>query len=44
MAGWEDLASARKLIRKDIKARTDDIYEQLLRWPQISFEQQQGSD
>jgi hypothetical protein len=44
LADGQDVASARKVIKKDIRARTDDNYEQLLRWPHIPFEQQQGGD
>jgi hypothetical protein len=39
---WEDFATAKAAITADIKARTDVVYQQLLRWPQVPFGSQQG--
>jgi hypothetical protein len=41
LAEWEDIGSARAAIKIDIQARTDVIYEQLLRWPHVLFRSQQ---
>jgi hypothetical protein len=41
LAEWEDSDSAITAVRREIQARTDVIYQQLLRWPQVPSESQQ---
>jgi hypothetical protein len=42
LAEWEDTAEAIKVITQDIELRTEEIYEQLLKWPQSPLAPLQG--